>query len=95
MILKKINFKKGKKKLNNRIVVSPMCQYSARDGCPTEWHYRHLSNLCLSGASLVTLESTAVSNHGRISNKDLAIGTNKQKKNLKSLLTFYNQIIKL
>ncbi len=88
MILKKINFKKRKKKLNNRIVVSPMCQYSARNGCPTEWHYRHLSNLCISGASLVMLESTAVSNHGRISNKDLAISTNKQKKEFKKLINF-------
>ena len=37
-----------------------MCQYSAKDGQPTSWHYRHLGNLVLSGAGLLMLESTAV-----------------------------------
>jgi 2,4-dienoyl-CoA reductase-like NADH-dependent reductase (Old Yellow Enzyme family) len=50
----------------NRIVVSPMCQYSAVDGCATDWHLAHLSMLCGSGAALVIVEATHVERHGRI-----------------------------
>jgi 2,4-dienoyl-CoA reductase-like NADH-dependent reductase (Old Yellow Enzyme family) len=59
--------------LQNRVAVSPMCQYSAIDGCPSEWHYRHLSNLIESGAGLLTLESTAVCKEGKISHNDLCL----------------------
>ena len=61
MILNKLNFKNKKYKLSNRISVSPICQYSAKNGLPTDWHYRHLLNLLLSGAGLLMIESTAVS----------------------------------
>ena len=50
----------------NRIVVSPMCQYSALDGCATDWHLAHLGMLCGSGAALVIVEATHVERHGRI-----------------------------
>ena len=40
--------------LKNRIVVSPMCQYSAKNGCPTIWHHNHLSKLANSGAGMLT-----------------------------------------
>lgn len=53
--------------LPNRIVVAPMCQYSALDGCATDWHLTHWANLLNSGAALVTLEATAVEADGRIS----------------------------
>jgi NADPH2 dehydrogenase len=52
--------------LINRIVVSPMCQYSARDGSATNWHWAHLGSLALSGAALLCLEATAVAPEGRI-----------------------------
>ncbi len=52
--------------LPNRIVVSPMCQYSARDGCATGWHWAHLGSLALSGAGLLCVEATAVTREGRI-----------------------------
>jgi NADPH2 dehydrogenase len=52
--------------LANRIVVSPMCQYSARDGCATDWHLVHWGQLLMSGAALFTIEATAVSAEGRI-----------------------------
>jgi 2,4-dienoyl-CoA reductase-like NADH-dependent reductase (Old Yellow Enzyme family) len=52
--------------LANRIVVSPMCQYSARDGMPTAWHRVHLGTLALSGAGLVIVEATGVEPAGRI-----------------------------
>ena len=52
--------------LPNRIVVAPMCQYSALDGSATDWHLIHLGHLALSGAGLLILEATAVSAQGRI-----------------------------
>ena len=52
--------------LTNRIVVSPMCQYSANDGCASDWHLGHLGMLANSGASLVVVEATHVERHGRI-----------------------------
>lgn len=51
----------------NRITVSPMCQYSARDGTSNDWHLQHLMGLALSGAGLLTLEATHVTAQGRIS----------------------------
>jgi 2,4-dienoyl-CoA reductase-like NADH-dependent reductase (Old Yellow Enzyme family) len=52
--------------LPNRIMVSPMCQYSARDGSASAWHHAHLGSLALSGAGLLCVEATAVSPEGRI-----------------------------
>ena len=49
----------GDLKLSNRIVIAPMCQYSAIDGCMTDWHVIHLGQLALSGAALLTIEATA------------------------------------
>ncbi|HZU87819.1 MAG TPA: NADH:flavin oxidoreductase/NADH oxidase [Stellaceae bacterium] len=53
--------------LDNRIAVSPMCQYSAEDGSANDWHLQHLGALSLSGAGLVIVEQTAVEPRGRIS----------------------------
>lgn len=52
--------------LPNRIVVAPMCQYSARDGEATDWHLMHWGNLLNSGAAMFTIEATAVLPEGRI-----------------------------
>jgi 2,4-dienoyl-CoA reductase-like NADH-dependent reductase (Old Yellow Enzyme family) len=52
--------------LRNRIVVSPMCQYSAEDGVPNEWHLVHLGARAIGGASLVVAEATGVTPEGRI-----------------------------
>jgi len=52
--------------LANRLVVSPMCQYSADDGCANDWHLVHLGMLANSGAGLVVVEATHVERHGRI-----------------------------
>jgi len=52
--------------LANRVVVAPMCQYSASDGMPTDWHITHLGMLANSGASLVVVEATGVERRGRI-----------------------------
>jgi anthraniloyl-CoA monooxygenase len=53
--------------LSNRIVVSPMCQYSAEDGTPNDWHLVHLGSRAMGGAALVVAEMTDVSREGRIS----------------------------
>ncbi|SDR16552.1 2,4-dienoyl-CoA reductase [Rhizobiales bacterium GAS113] len=63
----------GGLRLENRIIVAPMCQYSARDGSATEWHMMHLGQLAISGAGLLTLEATSVSAEGRISPQDLGL----------------------
>ena len=52
--------------LPNRIVVSPMCQYSAENGAATSWHLIHLGHLALSGAGMLCIEATAVESTGRI-----------------------------
>lgn len=59
--------------LPNRIVVSPMCQYSAQDGCATDWHLAHLAMLANSGAGMVVVESTAVARDGRITHGCLGL----------------------
>ena len=63
----------GQLRLPNRIVIAPMCQYSAIDGTPGDWHLIHLGHLALSGAGLMILEATAVSPEGRISPQDLGL----------------------
>jgi 2,4-dienoyl-CoA reductase-like NADH-dependent reductase (Old Yellow Enzyme family) len=60
-------------KLANRIVIAPMCQYSAEDGCMSDWHLIHLGHLALSGAALLTIEATAVTPEGRISYGDTGL----------------------
>lgn len=57
----------------NRIVISPMCQYSAANGAATDWHMIHLGSLALSGAGLLVVEATAVEPDGRISPGDLGL----------------------
>jgi 2,4-dienoyl-CoA reductase-like NADH-dependent reductase (Old Yellow Enzyme family) len=59
--------------LKNRIVVSPMCQYSSTDGCATDWHLVHLGSRAVGGAALVFVEATAVTAEGRISPADMGI----------------------
>lgn len=59
--------------LPNRIVIAPMCQYSAEDGCMTDWHLIHLGHLALSGAALLTIEATAVKPEGRITYADVGL----------------------
>jgi len=59
--------------LKNRIVVSPMCQYSAVDGFANDWHLVHLGSRAVGGASLLIVEATAVSPEGRITPDDLGI----------------------
>src|SRR5688572_8189182 len=59
--------------LPNRIVMSPMCQYSAQDGLANDWHLVHLGSRAAGGAGMVMVEATAVSPEGRITPGDLGI----------------------
>ena len=86
MILNKFKIKKTL--LKNRVFISPMCQYSSKNGNPSSWHYKHLLNLCSSGASMIILESTAIDRNGRISPADLCLYNNNHQKNLKRLFSF-------
>ena len=59
--------------LSNRIIIAPMCQYSAIDGNAQDWHMMHLGHLALSGAGMMIIEATAVSPEGRITPGDLGL----------------------
>lgn len=63
----------GSLTLSNRIVIAPMCQYSAEEGRMTDWHAIHLGQLAQSGAGVLTIEATAVTPEGRISYGDVGL----------------------
>jgi 2,4-dienoyl-CoA reductase-like NADH-dependent reductase (Old Yellow Enzyme family) len=66
-------FRVGELELANRIVIAPMCQYSAVEGCMSDWHVMHLGSLAISGAALLTIEATAVMPEGRITHADVGL----------------------
>jgi 2,4-dienoyl-CoA reductase-like NADH-dependent reductase (Old Yellow Enzyme family) len=66
-------FQVGALRLANRVVIAPMCQYSAVSGCMTDWHLIHLGHLAISGAALLTIEATAVLPEGRITYADVGL----------------------
>lgn len=77
----------GDLQLANRIIIAPMCQYSAADGSATDWHMIHLGHLALSGAGLLTLEASAVSPEGRITARDLGLYSDENEAALDRVLT--------
>jgi 2,4-dienoyl-CoA reductase-like NADH-dependent reductase (Old Yellow Enzyme family) len=74
--------------LPNRIVVSPMGQYSAQDGCVSEWHLMHLGSLAVSGAGLLIVEASAVHPQGRLSPNDLGLWSDKHAAALEPAIKF-------
>ena len=80
--------KLGPVELENRIVVAPMCQYSAADGCVTDWHFAHLGMLANSGAGLVIVEATHVERHGRITHGCMGLYSDESEAALKHILDF-------
>src|SRR5579859_146712 len=78
----------GEVEARNRIFVSPMCQYSASDGLPTDWHLVHLGSRAVGGAALVMTEATAVSPAGRISPEDLGIWSDAHAQALEPIVRF-------
>ncbi|SDM48667.1 2,4-dienoyl-CoA reductase [Fictibacillus solisalsi] len=77
--------------LRNRIGVSPMCQYSAEDGMPNDWHFVHLGSRAVGGAGLVIVEATAVEPRGRISPEDLGIYTDQHIEPFKRITAFLKE----
>ncbi|MDE2344509.1 MAG: NADH:flavin oxidoreductase/NADH oxidase [Betaproteobacteria bacterium] len=77
--------------LSNRIVISPMCQYSAQDGAATDWHLMHLGKLAISGAAMVIVEATGVTMEGRITPQCLALTNDAQEGALARVLQFCRQ----
>ncbi|MCO5945665.1 NADPH dehydrogenase NamA [Mucilaginibacter flavidus] len=82
--IKNIEFK-------NRLVVSPMCEYSCVDGFANNWHLVHLGSRAVGGAALVIAEATAVSPEGRISHGDLGIYKDEHIEKLKEITDFIHQ----
>lgn len=74
--------------IDNRIVVSPMCQYSARDGAATDWHLMHYGKLAISGAGLVIIEATHVEARGRITHACLGLYDDAQEAALARVIAF-------
>ena len=74
--------------LRNRIVISPMCQYSAVDGLASDWHLVHLGRFALGGAGTVFVEATAVHRDGRITNGDLGLWSDAQVPPLRRIARF-------
>ena len=72
----------------NRIVVAPMCQYSANEGNATDWHLMHLGQFAVSGVGLIFTEAVGVEMTGRISPGCLALCTDEHEKNLKRVVDF-------
>jgi 2,4-dienoyl-CoA reductase-like NADH-dependent reductase (Old Yellow Enzyme family) len=72
--------------LDNRLVVSPMCQYSADDGSANDWHMMHLGSLANSGAGLLVLEATAVTHDGRITHGCLGLYSDANEAALKPVI---------
>jgi len=77
--------------LKNRIVVSPMCQYSSIDGFANDWHLVHLGTRAVGGAALVFTEAAAVSPEGRISPDDLGIWKDEHIPFLKKITSFIKE----
>jgi 2,4-dienoyl-CoA reductase-like NADH-dependent reductase (Old Yellow Enzyme family) len=77
--------------LKNRIVVSPMCEYSSIDGFANNWHLVHLGSRAVGGAALVIAEATAVSPEGRITFADLGIWKNEHITKLKEITQFIDE----
>lgn len=77
--------------LKNRIIVSPMCQYSSQDGFANEWHLVHLGSRAVGGAGLVFTEATAVTPEGRISPEDLGIWKDDHLEMLSRIVRFIDQ----
>ncbi|CDZ80294.1 NADPH dehydrogenase [Candidatus Rubidus massiliensis] len=72
----------------NRIVMSPMCQYSAYEGFAQEWHMIHLGSRAVGGVALVMVEATAITKQGRISPNDLGIWSDEHIKFLSKIVDF-------
>ncbi|MGH8746647.1 MAG: NADH:flavin oxidoreductase/NADH oxidase [Burkholderiales bacterium] len=74
--------------LKNRVVISPMCQYSAVDGHASDWHLVHLGRFALGGAAMVFTEATAIEARGRITHGDLGLWSDEHVPGLRRVAAF-------
>src|ERR1700679_2545113 len=74
--------------LKNRIIVSPMCEYSSEDGFASDWHLVHLGSRAVGGAALLFVEATAVSPEGRISPNDMGLWKDAHIEKLNQIVNF-------
>src|SRR5215217_1070260 len=72
----------------NRVLVAPMCQYSAVDGVPTDWHFVHLGRFAIGGAGIVMVEATGVTPEGRITAGDVGLYNDAQQAELARIAAF-------
>ena len=77
--------------LKNRIVISPMCQYSSEDGFANDWHLVHLGSRAVGGASLIIQEATAISPEARITYADAGLWKDEQVTKWKQIVSFIHQ----
>ena len=84
LVIKDIEFK-------NRMVISPMCQYSAVDGFANDWHLVHLGSRAVGGAALIIQEATAVSSEGRITPGDLGLYKDEHIEKLQAITKFIHE----
>ena len=80
-----------KLEIRNRIFMAPMCQYSAYDGMPSDWHLIHYGARAAGGVGLVMMEATAVSPEGRITPYDLGLWTDEQAEALRPIVSFIKE----
>lgn len=76
----------GQQTLDNRIVIPPMCQYSAVDGKATDWHLMHYGQFAQSGAGLMIIEATSICPEGRLSPYDLGLWNDETESSMKGLI---------
>src|SRR4051812_10947374 len=84
-------FKLRDLEVSNRIVVSPMCQYSSVDGFANDWHLVHLGSRAVGGAGLIIVEATAVSPEGRITPADLGLWKDEHIPKLREIVSFIHE----
>jgi len=77
--------------LPNRVMLSPMCQYSAEDGLANDWHRTHLTARAVGGAGVVMTEATAVEPRGRITPSDLGIWSDEHAERLEPITEFVGE----
>ena len=76
----------GSVSLTNRIVISPMCQYSADDGSMNNWHLQHAMQMAMSGAGMFVFEATAVERRGRITHLCVGLYSDQNENAMKHVL---------
>ncbi len=82
----------SKLSLSNRIIVAPMCQYSAIDGDMNDWHIVNLGQFAISGPGMITIEATGVEPEGRITHGCTGMYSNSNKKSMERIVKFCHQI---